>query len=145
MSLIKVVGIDLAKLVFSIHGVDEHSKCKLRKTIIPVIAEITAKALVATVNDAKHFDTSRSFAAWISLVPRQYTTGGVARLGRISKRGEKHIRTLLIHGARAVIAICKIKIHRTRLWVEDLVERRGFKRATVALAAKNAKKISIRN
>jgi len=77
MSLIKVVGIDLAKLVFSIHGVDEHSKCKLRKTIIPVIAEITAKALVATVNDAKHFDTSRSFAAWIGLVPRQYTTGGV--------------------------------------------------------------------
>ena len=76
---------------------------------IPGIGEVTATAVVATVNDAKHFDTSRSFAAWIGLVPRQYSTGGVARLDRISKRGEKHIRTCLIHGARAVIANCKNK------------------------------------
>jgi len=74
---------------------------------------------------------------WISAKAIYY--GWCCRLGRISKRGEKHIRTSLIQGARAVIAICKNKIHRTRLWVEDLVERRGFKRATVALAAKNAK------
>ena len=47
---------------------------------IPGIGEVTATAVVATVNDAKHFDTSRSFAAWIGLVPRQYSTGGVARL-----------------------------------------------------------------
>ena len=108
---------------------------------IPGIGEITATAVVATVNDAKHFETSRSFAAWIGLVPRQYSTGGVVRLGRISKRGEKHIRTSLIHGARAVIANCKSKTDRTSLWVKDLVERRGFKRATVALAAKNARLI----
>ena len=103
---------------------------------IPGIGEVTATAVVATVNDAKHFDSSRSFAAWIGLVPRQYSTGGVARLGRISKRGEKHIRTCLIHGARAVIANCKNKTDRTSMWVKDLIERRGFKRATVALAAK---------
>ena len=81
------------------------------------------------------------FSAWIGLVPRQYSTGGVARLGRISKRGEKHIRTCLIHGARAVIANCKNKTDRTSMWVKNLVERRGFKRATVALAAKNARLI----
>lgn len=108
---------------------------------IPGIGEVTATAVVATVNDAKHFESSRSFSAWIGLVPKQYTTGGVVRLGRISKRGEKHIRTCLIHGARAVIANCKNKTDRTSLWVKDLVERRGFKRATVALAAKNARLI----
>ena len=108
---------------------------------IPGIGEVTATAVVATVNDAKHFESSRSFSAWIGLVPKQYTTGGVARLGRISKRGEKHIRTCLIHGARAVIANCKNKTDRTSLWIKDLVERRGFKRATVALAAKNARLI----
>jgi transposase len=88
---------------------------------IPGIGEITATAVVATVNDAKHFETSRSFAAWIGLVPRQYSTGGVVRLGRISKRGEKHIRTSLIHGARAVIANCKNKTDRTSLWVKTLL------------------------
>lgn len=174
------LGIDLAKLVFSIHGIDANDKCKLRKTVkrnnllaeiakLPpcIIAmeacsgahywareftklghdvRIMASKFVILYrqnekNDAKHFETSRSFAAWVSLVPRQYSTGGGVRLGRISKRGEKHIRTSLIHGARAVIANCKNKTDQTRLWVKDLVERRGFKRATIALAAKNARLI----
>jgi len=91
---------------------------------IMACGKITATAAVATVNDAKHFDTSRSFAAWIGLVPRQYTAGGVARLGRISKRVEKHIRTSLIHGARAVIANCKNKTDRTRMWVKDQIPSR---------------------
>jgi len=108
---------------------------------IPGIGEVTATAVVATVNDAKHFSSSRQFAAWVGLVPRQYTTGGNVHLGRISKRGEKHIRTSLIHGARAVIANCKTKTDKTSLWVQGLIERRGFKRAVVALAAKNARLI----
>ena len=116
-------------------------KTAKRLMSIPGIGEITATAVVATVNDAKHFETSRSFAAWIGLVPRQYSTGGKVHLGRISKRGEKHIRTSLIHGARAVIANCKDKMDRTSMWIKNLVERRGFKRATVALAAKNARLI----
>ena len=88
---------------------------------IPGIGEVTATAVVATVNDAKHFSSSRQFAAWIGLVPRQYTTGGKVHLGRISKRGEKHIRTSLIHGARAVIANCKTKTDKTSLWVQSLI------------------------
>ena len=116
-------------------------KAAKRLMTIPGVGEITATAVVATVNEAKDFNSSRSFSAWIGLVPRQYTTGGVVRLGRISKRGEKHIRTSLIHGARAVIANCKNKTDSTRIWVKDLIERRGFKRATVALAAKNARLI----
>jgi len=59
-------------------------------------------------------------------------------LGRISQRDKKHIRTCLIDGARAVITNCKNKTDRTSMWVKDLIERCGFKRATVALAAKNA-------
>ena len=130
---------EILKYDRKLHALANQMKEAKRLMSIPGIGEITATAVVATVNDAKHFETSRSFAAWIGLVPRQYTTGGVARLGRISKRGEKHIRTSLIHGARAVIANCKNKTDRTSLWVKDLVERRGFKRATVALAAKNAR------
>jgi transposase len=108
---------------------------------IPGIGEVTATAVVATVSDAKHFSTSRQFAAWIGLVPKQYSTGGKPTLGRISKRGEKHIHTSLIHDARAVIANCTNKMDRTSLWIKALIERRGFKRAVVALAAKNARLI----
>jgi transposase len=138
---IKGLNEEILKYDRKLYALANQMKDAKRLMSIPGIGEITATAVVATVNDAKHFDTSRSFAAWIGLVPRQYSTGGVVRLGRISKRGEKHIRTSLIHGARAVIANCKSKTDRTSLWVKDLVERRGFKRATVALAAKNARLI----
>jgi len=138
---IKGLNDEILKYDRKLHALANQMKDAKRLMSIPGIGEITATAVVATVNDARHFDTSRSFAAWIGLVPRQYSTGGVARLGHISKRGEKHIRTSLIHGARAVIANCKNKTDRTSMWVKDLVERRGFKRATVALAAKNARLI----
>jgi transposase len=138
---IKALNEEILKYDRKLYALANQMKAAKRLMSIPGIGEITATAVVATVNDAKHFETSRSFAAWIGLVPRQYSTGGVVRLGRISKRGEKHIRTSLIHGARAVIANCKNKTDRTSLWVKDLVERRGFKRATVALAAKNARLI----
>lgn len=138
---IRTLNEEILKYDRKLYALANQMKAAKRLMSIPGIGEITATAVVATVNDAKHFETSRSFSAWIGLVPRQYTTGGVVRLGRISKRGEKHIRTSLIHGARAVIANCKNKTDKTSMWVKDLVERRGFKRATVALAAKNARLI----
>ncbi|GEA01285.1 putative family 20 transposase [Alteromonas sp. KUL17] len=106
---------------------------------IPGIGELSATAIVASVNDAKQFDNARQFSAWLGLVPKQYTTGGHIRLGRITKRGDKYLRTLLIHGARSVIAACKHKTDKTSLWIKDLIERRGFGRACVALASKNAR------
>jgi len=138
---IRQLNEEILKYDRKLYALANQMKAAKRLMGIPGIGEITATAVVATVNDAKQFDTSRQFSAWIGLVPRQYSTGGVARLGKISKRGEKHIRTSLIHGARAVIANCKNKTDRTSLWVKELVERRGFKRATVALAAKNARLI----
>jgi transposase len=115
------------------------SEAAKRLQQIPGIGPITATALVASVADAKTFKNGRQFAAWLGLVPRQYTTGGHVRLGRITKRGDVYLRTLLIHGTRAVLCGAKSKQDRLSRWVQQLRARRGLKRAAVALAAKNAR------
>jgi transposase len=106
---------------------------------LPGIGAITATALLASVGDPKQFKNGRQFAAWLGLTPRQYTTGGVIRLGRITKKGDVYLRTLLIHGTRAVLATVKDKHDRLSVWARAVIERRGYKRAAVALAAKNAR------
>jgi transposase len=106
---------------------------------IPGIGPITATALEASVADARLFKNGRQFAAWLGLVPRQYTTGGHVRLGRITKRGDVYLRTLLIHGTRAVLSNTQGKPDRLSRWAEGVRARRGTRRAAVALAAKNAR------
>jgi transposase len=106
---------------------------------VPGVGAITATALIASVGDARQFKNGRQFAAWLGLTPRQYTTGGKIRLGRITKQGDAYLRTLLIHGTRAVLATLGDKQDRLSRWIRDLIARRGYKRATVALAAKNAR------
>ena len=98
-------------------------------------------ALLATVGDFKQFKNGRQFAAWLGLTPRQYTTGGKTRLGRITKRGDVYLRTLLIHGARSVVARREHKHDAIGHWIKALVNRAGFKCAAVALAAKQARMI----
>lgn len=115
---------------------DEQAK---RLMAIPGIGPQTATALLASAPDPRQFKSGRHFAAWLGLVPRQYSTGGKIRLGRITKRGDKYLRTLLIHGTRAVIAGLADKNDRLSCWVRELVARRGYKRAAVAMAAKNAR------
>jgi transposase len=110
-----------------------------RLMTVPGIGAITATAILASVGDPRQFRNGRQFAAWLGLTPRQYTTGGKIRLGRITKRGDAYLRTLLIHGTRAVLATVTDKDDRLSLWVQALIARRGYKRATVALAAKNAR------
>lgn len=105
----------------------------------PGVGAITATALIASVGDPHQFKNGRQFAAWLGLTPRQYTTGGKVRLGRITKKGDAYLRTLLIHGTRAVLAALGDKQDRLSVWLRALVARRGYKRATVALAAKNAR------
>ena len=103
------------------------------------IGPITATALVATVGDARTFNNGRQFAAWLGLTPRQHSTGGKSRLGRISKRGDVYLRTLLIHGSRsAMLHTAKRKDSKSR-WVEAIKARRNANIAAVALAAKNAR------
>jgi transposase len=110
-----------------------------RLMAIPGVGTITAVALLASVADMRVFKSGREFAAWLGLVPRQYSTGGKTRLGRITKQGDVYLRTLLIHGTRAVIAKLVEKDDRLSRWVRSLVERRGYRKAAVALAAKHAR------
>jgi transposase len=103
------------------------------------IGPITASAFVASVGDAKSFKNARQVTAWLGMVPRHEGTGGRATLGKISKRGDVYLRTMLIHGARSVIAKLERKPDQANEWLRKLLARRNKNIAAVALAAKNAR------
>jgi transposase len=103
------------------------------------IGPVVASALVATVGDAKQFGKGRDMAAWLGLTPRQHSSGGKNCLGSISKRGDKYVRMLLIHGARAALKAAESKEDGRSRWVTGLAKRRNKNIATVALANKNAR------
>lgn len=105
---------------------------------IPGVGVLTATAIVSTVGDGKGFKNGRQLAAWLGLVPLQHSSGGKNVLGRISKRGDVYIRTLLIHGARSVIVARKHKLL-PGSWLSRLLTRRNKNVAAVALANKNAR------
>lgn len=105
---------------------------------VPGIGPITASALLATIGDAKNFDSGRQVAAWLGLVPRQHSSGGKQNLLGISKRGDIYLRTLLIHGARSVIHWESRKPDSCS-WVSGVLKRRNKNVAAVALANKNAR------
>jgi transposase len=106
---------------------------------IPGIGPITATAIVASIGDAKCFKDGRQLAAWLGLVPRQHSSGGKQVLLGISKRGDSYLRTLLIHGARAVLRAAERKVQHAESWLTNLMRRRNFNVAVVALANKNAR------
>jgi transposase len=106
---------------------------------IPGVGVMTATAMVAAVGDAKAFKNGRHLAAWIGLVPQQHSSGGKSRLLGISKRGDAYLRTLLIHGARSVLIRAACRKDARSMWLQELISRRGYNRATVALANKNAR------
>jgi transposase len=103
------------------------------------IGATTALAIVATVGNAHEFKNGRQFAAWIGLVPGQYSTGGKSRLGHISKRGDAYLRNLLVQGARSVLHTASTHQDRRSRWALELQERRGYYRTLVAIANKNAR------
>jgi transposase len=115
-----------------------HPVCQ-RLLTIPGIGPLTATALIAAVGDAGVFKNGRQFAAWLGLVPKQYSTGGQTRLLGISKRGDSYIRKLLIHGARATLRWARTKADRRSQWIRGLLDRRGWNRTAVAVANKNAR------
>ena len=116
---------------------DNESSRKLEA--IAGIGPLTASAFVATVGDAKSFKNARQVPAWLGMVPRHEGTGGHVKMGRISKRGDVYLRTLLIHGARAVITHIEHKPDHADEWLKKLLARRNKNVAAVALAAKNAR------
>jgi transposase len=103
------------------------------------VGALTATALVATIGDAKVFKNGREMAAFIGLVPRQHSSGGKQVLLGISKRGDRYLRCLLVHGARSVLTRGKHLSAKKAAWLKSLKERRGQNRTIVALANKNAR------
>jgi len=103
------------------------------------IGPTTASAIVATVGKGRDFTCGRQFCAWLGLVPGQYSSGGKQRLGRITKAGDPYLRTLLIMGGKAVLSAAKTKTDPVSRWAIGVQERRGYWKAVVAIAAKNAR------
>lgn len=103
------------------------------------IGPITASALIATIGNGQDFKNGRQFAAWLGLTPRQYSTGGKPRLGRISKRGNTYLRTLLVHGARSELRYTAAREDNKSRWAEQLKQSKSWNKAAVALANKHAR------
>jgi transposase len=103
------------------------------------IGEVSATAIVAMVGNGTEFTSGRQFAAWLGLVPGQYSSGGKTRLGRITKAGDAYLRSLLVLGARSVLNAAKSKSDSLSRWAVAIQERRGYWKAVVAIAAKNAR------
>jgi len=106
---------------------------------VPGVGPMTASIVASDIGNGKGYQRSRDYAASLGVVPRQHSSGDKQVYLGISKRGNRYIRTLLIHGARAVLKNCSKKEDKLSLWLQTLIERRGFNKAAVALANKNAR------
>ena len=97
--------------------------------------------MVASISDVRSFKNGRELAAWLGLVPRQHSSGGKPTLLGISKRGDRYLRTLLVHGARSVIVRACKRSDDKGSWLKKLLERRHVNIATVALAHKTVRTV----
>ena len=139
MTALSTVEQEIATGERRIHIWHRSSAASRRLEAIPGIGPIIATALVASVTDPGVFKSGRDLAAWIGLVPKQNSTGGKERLGRISKQGDQYLRWLMVAGAMAVIRQARKTNFASRPWLGELVERKPTKVAAVALANKNAR------
>ena len=126
----------LEREILAIHREDAVSR---RLATIPGIGPITASAMAATITEPALFASGRQLAAWLGLVPRQSSSGGKERLGRITKQGDPYIRRLLITGASAVLRYARQRTAAASGWLQELLARRPAKVAAVALANKTAR------
>jgi transposase len=130
----KIAGCDL-----KIGRIFRQNQKAQRLAKIEGIGPITSTALLAAVSDARVFKNGRQMSAWLGLVPKQHSSGGKNILMGISKRGDVYLRTLLIHGARAVLKYAESKTDPRSLWIQELIKRKGVHKASVAVANKNAR------
>ncbi len=114
---------------------NEHHEMKLLQSI-PGYGPILSSTFYSVIGDGKGFRTGRDVSASIGVVPRQHSTGGKNVLLGISKKGDKYLRSLMVHGARSLIKHAHKKEDALSVWVTTLIERRGKNKATVALANK---------
>jgi len=122
-----------------LHAWHRSNPTSKRLNCIPGVGPLLATALVANVADPKVFRSGRNFSAWIGLVPKQHSSGGRAKLGSISKQGDRYLRSLFVAGALAVIRYAKLHGTKYRPWVAALLARRPTKVAAIALANKLAR------
>lgn len=100
---------------------------------------MVTSSFLASIGDGRQFNRGRQVAAWLGLVPRQYGSGGKMRLHGMTKSGDRYLRTMMLHGARAAIRWSRDRDTPLARWINPLIERRGFNKAVVALANKNAR------
>ncbi len=140
--------LEIGELESRIKTVEKHLEALAAQTpvverlrSIPGVGLLTSTALVGFVGDVARFSSGRHFAAYLGLTPRERSSGGRRRLGRISKQGDVYLRMLLIHGARAVLqgAQPKSDPDRFRSWAREVQRRRGHNKAAVAVANKMAR------
>jgi transposase len=136
LRMLKVQILEFDRMITAWHRSSEASR---RLDDIPGVGPVLATALVASVADLKMFRSGRDFSAWIGLVPKQNSSGGKDRLGNISKRGDRYLRSLFTTGALAVIRYAKIHGTKHRPWLTALLARRPTKVAAIALANKIAR------
>lgn len=110
-----------------------------RLQTIPGVGVLTATAMAASIPDATLFRSGRQFAAFLGLVPKQNSSGGKERLGRISKMGDPYLRTLLVNGATSVIRRITNAAGPTAIWIRRLLEKKPTRLVTVAIANKTAR------
>jgi transposase len=136
LRMLKAQMLEFDRMITAWHRSSEASR---RLDDIPGVGPVLATALVASIADPKMFRSGRDFSAWIGLVPKQSSSGGKDRLGNISKRGDRYLRSLFTTGALAVIRYAKIHGTRHRPWLTALLARRPTKVAAIALANKIAR------
>jgi transposase len=136
LRMLKAQILQFDRMIMAWHRSSEASR---RLDDIPGVGPALATALVASIADPKVFRSGRDFSAWIGLVPRQNSSGGKDRLGNISKRGDRYLRSLFTTGALAVIRYAKIHGAKRRPWLTALLRRRPTKVAAIALANKIAR------
>lgn len=128
----------LEQLTKQIESVAAQSDICRRLMTIPGVAEITATALYSSLAHM-NFKNGRELAAFVGLVPRQRSTGGKERLGRITKHGDKYLRKLLVHGARSVLLNAHRRNSRYHSWAKAMRETKGYAKGSVAVANRNAR------
>jgi transposase len=136
LRMLKAQILEFDRMINAWHRSNEASR---RLDDIPGVGPTLATALIASIADPKVFRSGRDFSAWIGLVPKQNSSGGKDRLGSISKRGDRYLRSLFTTGALAVIRYAKIHGTRHRPWLTALLARRPTKVAAIALANKIAR------
>lgn len=121
------------------HELLKHDEDYKRVQQVPGIGPIIAAETIAAINTGKQFKNGRQFAAWLGLTPKHYSSGETCYMGKISKHGNKRLRTLLIHGARTVINWVDKKNDKLSCWIKNLIAHKSPKIVIVALANKLAR------